>query len=32
MTSISVSYQQAGEWQLIQLVDSPPSPGEGPQA
>lgn len=31
MTSISVSYQQAGEWQLIRLVDSPPSPGEGPQ-
>ncbi len=30
MTNITISYQQYGEWELIQLIGSPPSPGKGP--
>ena len=29
-TEITISYQQYGEWELIQLIGSPPSPGKGP--
>ena len=30
MTTVSVSYQQYGEWQLIKLTAKTPSPGAGP--
>ena len=30
MTIVTVSYQQYGEWKLIKLTTTTPSPGEGP--
>ena len=30
MTQVTISYQQYCEWELIQLTEKTPSPGEGP--